>query len=114
VVSTAPYTIAVLADLSNDRSGPRLAVKIRTTPLGKMAGGPPKKGSKLAAISLYHGKLGTGAWEDFSTLIANCGCTDLNQIKRATDSIDERDWQILSQAMTSLKPTDLGLHHIQV
>ncbi len=114
MVSDAPYTVAVLADLCNDRSGPKLAIKIRTVPLANMAGGPPKRGDKLAAISLYKGTVGTGAWEDFTTMIANCGCTDLKQIKRAIDSIDAGDWQILAQAMKSLKPTDLGLHHLEV
>jgi len=36
------------------------------------------------------------------------------QLKRATASIDPNDWIVLKEALKSLKPTALGLHHIQV
>jgi hypothetical protein len=112
-VSTAPYTVAVLADLSKDGNGPKLAIKIQKAPLNKMAGGPPKLGEKLSAASTYFCANGNGAWENFHPLVVNCACADLVRLKRAITSIDPNDWLVLKEAMKSLKPTAFGLHHIQ-
>jgi hypothetical protein len=113
VVSTAPCTVAVLTDLCNDGSSRKLALKIQKAPLQKMAGGPPKLGQQLTAVSVYFGETGTGAWADFNPIVANCACTNIEQLKRALTSIERNDWAVLTQAMKSLKPTALGLHHIQ-
>ena len=112
VTATDPYTVAVLTDLSSNRSGPKLAIGIRRQPLAHMAGGPPRKGARLVATSFYFGQLSKGAWDDFMPTIINCGCADPTQLKRATASIDPQDWDLLERVVPRLDARKPGLHKL--
>jgi hypothetical protein len=112
VIETNPYRVAVLTDLSNNRSGPKLAVAIRNQPLTNMFGGPPAKNAQLVAVCLYFGSGATGHWDDVMPTVINCGCNNPAQIKRAAASVDAADWELLSQTVPRLPSRAVGLYKL--
>ena len=66
VVNLDPPTVAVLTDLrQTDDYGPWTVIKTLEQPLGRMTGGPPQMGQRLAAIATYQDNGDTGRWSSF-------------------------------------------------
>jgi hypothetical protein len=108
VVSTSPYLVAVYTDLAK-QGGFRPAVKIIRQPLGRMTGGAPALGARVATAALYYGG-GSDAWRDFVPVVVNCVTSNQADINRMTRSISANDWRDLDQALASLNDNRKGLH----
>ena len=109
-----PWRVAVLTDLATRRGVEAPAIRIMTAPLGRMAGGPPRAGMRLAAPSLYGGRLGDGAdrWANFAPVIANCCIRSPATLNRLLRLIPEADWRELDDRLTDLPDRRLGLHRL--
>jgi hypothetical protein len=112
VVSTSPYRIAVLTDLANGGSGPKLAIGVCRQELARMYPAPPAKGARLVAVCQYMGQVGSGAWVDVMPTVINCGCTNQQQIERAAATIDPRDYELLDQLVPKFQTDRNGLHKL--
>jgi hypothetical protein len=98
VVSTEPSLVAVWTDMTTG-GDPWPAIKVVPQPLGRMTGGPPAVGDRLAAVALYYGSGKEGHWDDFTPEVVNCLTTDPGVIARVVATIDEEQWQALTEGL---------------
>jgi hypothetical protein len=112
VLSVQPYRIAVYTDLT--MGGPsRHAIKVLRAPLGRMTGGPPAVGQKLATIAMYWRRTTRGYYGNFDPRVVNCATRDEAKIQHALARIPDADWQALYAGLKQLgnQPRP-GLYHI--
>ncbi len=102
VVSVRPYRLAAATDLSTG-GGYYPAIKIMAQPLGRMTGGPPALGTRLATVALYHGNANEPHWRDFEPLAVNCVTTDTAEIQRILASIPQEEWDMLENGLPQVR-----------
>ncbi len=112
VVSERPWLVASATDMGADRSLTRPAVKILEAPLGRMTGGPPAVGTRLAAVALYRGPAVNGAWKDFFPTVINCAVADHADIDRVFHSILQADWDRLDNCLSQIPDPQPGLYRM--
>ncbi len=112
VVSVRPYRVAVHTDLSKE-SGSYPVIKVLDQPLGRMHGGPPQLGDRLATAALYEGAERTNYWPDFSPQVVNCATRDGRAIARVVASIPEEDWRELEAGLAKVPtPEQPGMYYL--
>ena len=111
VIAENPWLVAVAADMGTDGSRSRPAVKIIRQPLGRMTGGPPRIGMRLAAAALYK-RARHGEWDDFMPTVVNCMSNDPAQIDYVFHSITETDWQMLDASLKRVSDKRAGLYKL--
>ncbi len=114
VVSLDPPLIAVFTDLT--KGGPRHpVVKVLPHPLTRMAGGPFRKGQRIATIATYlPGDEDLPHWEDTYPIAVGCATIDRREIERVTRSLDREDWEQLDEALAQVpQPFEPGLYRIK-
>ena len=72
VVDVERNLVAVYTDLSKGGE-PYPVVKIVKQPLNQAAGGPFKRGTRLATVASYNGYAYEPNWRNFSPFLVNCG-----------------------------------------
>jgi hypothetical protein len=102
VISTNPYLIAVATDLATTDAARYPAIKIMKQPLGKMTGGPPQIGTRLATVATYRGDVNSAHWDDFEPIVVNCVTTDEREIARVFSSITQEEWEDLDRGVRHL------------
>jgi hypothetical protein len=114
VVATDPYLVAVFSDLATGREGDWPFIKILHQPLQRMAGGPPELDARLATVSTYVGSGKKPHWDDFLPWVVNCITTDEEIIRRVLVTIEEEQWQQLSDGLRQIDaPYRPGLYKIE-
>lgn len=113
VISDKPWMVAVLTNMAADEGRPRPVIKILRQPLGRMAGGAPQIGARVAAVAWYQGPPKGGAWRDFMPDVVNCGSDDLPGIERVLSSIRQAEWAELEAGLAQLPDKKEGLHWLQ-
>lgn len=112
VLSRKPDLVAVYTDL---RRGLKRypAIKIVAAPLGRMTGGAPAPGTRLAAVSLYFRGEAPDHWRDIHPLLVPLVTRDRGDIERVLDSIEPEHWEELERALDEIpSPHQPGLHHV--
>jgi hypothetical protein len=113
VVSTEPYVVAVLGDLTTSGE-PWPVIKIQSEPRGRMVrmtGGPPEVGARLATVAIYWGSRDADHWANFFPDVINCLTTDAEVIERVQGTIDEENWQELDEGLKRIpQPYKPGLY----
>src|SRR5439155_6287057 len=112
VVSERPYRIAVYTDLSTRGSNNRPAILIKRAALGRMTGGAPAIGARLATVALYQGFGNEDAWRNFDPTVLACASTDAADIARVTASIPPSHWRQLDAALARLTGRKEGLYKL--
>jgi hypothetical protein len=102
VIATKPYLIAVASDLTTTEGASYPAIKIMKQPLGKMTGGPPEIGMRLATVATYRGDPNSAHWSDFEPLAVNCVTADEQAIARVFNSITQEEWDDLDHGVQQI------------
>jgi hypothetical protein len=114
VVSVRPYRVAVYADLSKGE-GFRPAIKVLDQPLGRMAGGPPSEGARLAALVGYEPFSKEEHWQDFDACVVNCVTRDERTLERVRASVPSEQWRTLEAGLARVPaPDQPGLYQLDL
>ena len=101
VVDAGRNLIAAFADLS--KGGPDVpAIRILKQPLGRVAGGPFERGTRLAYVALYNGYPQQPRWKSFGGYLVNSGTTSRKAIQRVLNSIPLEDWERLEEGLAQI------------
>ncbi len=115
VVATDPYLVAVVTDLNTGGGGNWDVVKILRQPLGRMTGGPPALGDRLATVALYRGNVDASHWDDFFPKVVNCVTTDEAEIERVFRSLGPQEWKELDEGLRQVpRPYEPGLYRVDL
>lgn len=116
VISDRPWLVAVWSDLSTGGGRVYPAIRVLHQPLGRMTGGPPAVGQRLATVALY--SVGDDPsldryWKDFSPQVVNCVSTDPDAIDAVLASIPPEEWAALDASLARV-PTPIrpGLYKL--
>jgi hypothetical protein len=113
VVSQRPWRIAVLTDLGADGRSAKPAIKVQAVPsLGRMTGGPPELGMRLAAVCLYVAPATDGAWLDFTPTVLACATNSEADLLRTMASIPAYQWATLEGKLGSIATDRHGLYKL--
>lgn len=114
VVSHRPDLIAVITDLTTGK-GNTPVVKIVPHPLGRMSGGRPPVGTRLATVALYSGNGQKGHWDNFFPVAVNCATADRGAIQSLLRGIPARDWVELDEGLSQVSnPKAPGLYNVDL
>lgn len=114
VVSVEPMLIAVVTDLSKG-IGKYPVIKIIEKRLKLIRGQPPRRGMRLATVSLYAAgeDMQLPHWVEFFPYPIECATTNLDAIETAFERIDQDDWDELKEWLSDVpRPFQTGLFTI--
>jgi hypothetical protein len=111
VISQDPTLVAIGTDLRTPGGSSAMpAVRILWQPLGRLVGGAPAVGTRLAAVGTYVPPARRGAWSDFDARVVRCATRDEVEVMRVTQLLGERDWEDLEALIGRLSARRAGLH----
>lgn len=102
VIDADRNLIAAYADLSKTEDEYPV-IKVLKQPLGRVAGGPFKNGTRLALVAMYNGFPQEPNWRSFGGYLANAGTTKKKVVQRVVNSVPEADWQRLEDGIAQLE-----------
>jgi hypothetical protein len=111
VIHERPYRIAVCTDLTTGHAQ-RPAILIMPAPLGRMTGGPPAVGQRLATVAFYAGAANADAWQNFDPTPIACATRDEAAIARVTASIPQSQWRQLDVLLARLPERKVGMYKL--
>jgi hypothetical protein len=106
VVCAKPLRIAVFTDMSQQYS-PCPVIKVIEQPMMSPAGRRLKVGDRVAAVSIYSGRIGGRRWDDFDPRCVQSLTFSEPQIARAEARIPQDLWDSLEVGLDSGK-VDVG------
>src|SRR5262245_19246768 len=110
VIDAPRNLIAVAADLSKGGKSHRV-LKVLTQPLGRVGGGPFQRGDRVAFVAMYNGFDHEPRWRNFGGYLVNCGTTNEKTIRRVVESIQDKEWRWLDDAVGEMdQPYRPGLY----
>ncbi len=110
VISENPGRVAVLTNLSAT-GGSSPVVRIFAERLSKLAGGPHRRGARLATVAFYLGPIDdAGNWKYFTPEVINKLVSNLGEIRRVENSIPEEKWQYLEGCVPRIASRPDGLY----
>lgn len=112
VVQSKPLLLAVYTDLSNSDELFVPVVKILRHP--RLGSDNFLIGARCATVSLYHGSLDNGQWDDFDPKLVNAATASEQLIRRSIDQLEQGDWFILEEFVRHLgQPLRPGLYPVK-
>jgi hypothetical protein len=110
VISENPGRVAVLTNLSAT-GGNSPVVRIFAERLSKLAGGPHRRGARLATVAFYLGPIDdAGNWKYFTPEVINKLVSSPADIQRVEDSIPEEKWRCLEACVPRFASRPDGLY----
>jgi hypothetical protein len=108
VVSLAPFTLAVMTDLTTGEH-PYPAIKLLRHPLPR--GVQYEVGARCATIATYTGKRDAEHWEDFMPVMVDCATSSRTASAEMVRAIPTEEWAEFDRALTGLpQPLKLGIY----
>lgn len=110
VLSENPDRVAVLTNLSAT-GGNSPVVRISAERLSKLAGGPHRRGARLASVAFYLGPVDdAGNWKYFTPEVINKLVSNPADIQRVENSIPKEKWQCLEACVPRFASRPNGLY----
>jgi hypothetical protein len=108
VVSLAPFTLAVMTDLTTGEH-PYRAIKILRHPLPR--GLQYEAGARCATIATYTGKRDAEHWEDFLPVMVDCATISRTKSEEMVRGITAEEWAEFDESLNRLpQPLKLGIY----
>ncbi len=110
ILGENPGRVAVLTNLSAT-GGSYPVLRIFPEPLSKLAGGPHRRGDRLASVAFYAGPIDqNGNWKALNPSVINRFVSNPEQIQRAVSSIPEETWQYTESVAPNFASEADGLY----
>jgi hypothetical protein len=110
ILGENPGRVATLANLSAT-GGTYPVLRVFKEPLTKLAGGPHRRGGRLASVAFYAGPIGQdGNWKSFNPSVINRFVSNPEQIQRVVSSIPEEEWRYLESVAPRFASEADGLY----